>query len=268
MDLAQQVGAYVGAASFIGLAIFVPLFVSQARDIRRLRAWSDREPAAAEEAERVAVASARLAQQAAIARATGEAEATRAEVEGGGGNGEPRGARGRGSARDHADHRRTSRDRRGAGVEAVAEWWTRRTPARVDRGGGVRARARGGPRISPADRRRRRHRIESPADGRAGRGGEGGRRGGGAQRDRGPGPRRKGRRRRRDERVRAGGRDQQRRTRGGALRCCSSAVSEDAASAVASDLGVQSVEPIDSGSSALADGADVVVIAGEDRAQL
>jgi hypothetical protein len=44
--------------------------------------------------------------------------------------------------------------------------------------------------------------------------------------------------------------------------------SEDAANAVASDLGVQSVEPIDSDSSALADGADVVVIAGEDRAQL
>ena len=41
-----------------------------------------------------------------------------------------------------------------------------------------------------------------------------------------------------------------------------------AANAVASDLGVQSVEPIDSDSSALADGADVVVIAGEDRAQL
>jgi hypothetical protein len=80
MDIAQEVGVYVGAASFVGLAIFLPLFLSQARDIRRLRVWSEREPAAAEHAVEAAIATARVAQQAAVARATGAAEATRAEV--------------------------------------------------------------------------------------------------------------------------------------------------------------------------------------------
>jgi hypothetical protein len=80
VDLAQQVGSYVGVASFVGLAVFLPLFLSQARDIRRLRVWSEREPNAADEAEQAAAASARVAKQAVIARATGEAEAARAEV--------------------------------------------------------------------------------------------------------------------------------------------------------------------------------------------
>jgi LytR cell envelope-related transcriptional attenuator len=80
VDVVQQVGAYVGVASLVGLVVFVPLFVSQARDVRRLRTWSEREPGAPAEAERAAVAGARVAQQAAIARATGAAEAARAEV--------------------------------------------------------------------------------------------------------------------------------------------------------------------------------------------
>jgi hypothetical protein len=80
MDLVEQVGAYAGVAATVGLAIFLPLFVSQARDIRRLRVWSEREPDAVEEAEQAVVARARAAQQAVIARATGEAEAARAEV--------------------------------------------------------------------------------------------------------------------------------------------------------------------------------------------
>jgi anti-sigma factor RsiW len=42
---------------------------------------------------------------------------------------------------------------------------------------------------------------------------------------------------------------------------------EEEATAVARDLGIDPVDLIDSDSSALADGADVVVIAGEDRAQ-
>jgi LytR cell envelope-related transcriptional attenuator len=80
MEVVQQVGVYVGVAAVVGLGVFLPLFVSQARDVRRLRAWSEREPDAAAEAERAAVASARVAQQTAIARATGAAEAARAEV--------------------------------------------------------------------------------------------------------------------------------------------------------------------------------------------
>jgi hypothetical protein len=80
MDVVQEVGLYVGAASFIGLVVFLPLFLSQARDIRRLRMWSEREPEAAEQAVEAAIATARVAQQAAVARATGAAETTRAEV--------------------------------------------------------------------------------------------------------------------------------------------------------------------------------------------
>ncbi len=80
MDLIQEAGRYAGIAALFGLAVFLPLFLSQARDIRRLRVWSERDPDAVEGAEEAAVASARVAQQAAVARATGAAETTRAEV--------------------------------------------------------------------------------------------------------------------------------------------------------------------------------------------
>lgn len=80
MDVVQEAGIYVGAAAFVGLFLFLPLFLSQWRDVRRLRVWSEREPEGPAEAERAALASARAAQQAAIARATGQAEAARAEV--------------------------------------------------------------------------------------------------------------------------------------------------------------------------------------------
>jgi hypothetical protein len=80
MDLVQQAGVYAGVGAFVGLLVFLPLYLSQARDIHRLRVWADRDPDAADEAERVAVASARVAQQAAVARATGEAQAAREEV--------------------------------------------------------------------------------------------------------------------------------------------------------------------------------------------
>jgi hypothetical protein len=80
MDLVQQAGTYAGVAAFLGLAFLLPLYMSQSRDIRRLRRWSEHDPNAVEEAERATVASARAAQQAAVARATGAAEAARAEV--------------------------------------------------------------------------------------------------------------------------------------------------------------------------------------------
>jgi hypothetical protein len=80
MDLVQQAGTYAGVAAFFGLAFLLPLYMSQSRDVRRLREWSARAPDAVEEAERATVASARAAQQAAVARATGAAEAARAEV--------------------------------------------------------------------------------------------------------------------------------------------------------------------------------------------
>ena len=43
---------------------------------------------------------------------------------------------------------------------------------------------------------------------------------------------------------------------------------EEEAQAVADDLGLKDVSPIDSEAASLADGADVVVVAGEDGAQL
>jgi hypothetical protein len=44
VDLIEQVGAYVGIAAFVGLAILALLYFSQARDVRRLREWAGRAP--------------------------------------------------------------------------------------------------------------------------------------------------------------------------------------------------------------------------------
>lgn len=79
VDLLEQAGRYVSLAAFLGLAFLVPLYLSQRRDVRRLREWSRRSPDAVGEVEAAAVASARAAQQAAIARARGEIAADRAE---------------------------------------------------------------------------------------------------------------------------------------------------------------------------------------------
>ena len=43
MDLVERVGAYVGLAAFLGLAILA-LLLPQARDVRRLREWAGRAP--------------------------------------------------------------------------------------------------------------------------------------------------------------------------------------------------------------------------------
>jgi hypothetical protein len=44
MDLVERVGAYVGLAAFLGLAVLALLYFSQARDVRRLREWAGRAP--------------------------------------------------------------------------------------------------------------------------------------------------------------------------------------------------------------------------------
>lgn len=44
MELVERVGAYVGLAAFLGLAILALLYFSQARDVRRLREWAGRAP--------------------------------------------------------------------------------------------------------------------------------------------------------------------------------------------------------------------------------
>jgi LytR cell envelope-related transcriptional attenuator len=55
VDLVERVGAYVGMAAFLGLAVLALLYFSQARDVRRLRDWAGRAPErAVEQAERAA----------------------------------------------------------------------------------------------------------------------------------------------------------------------------------------------------------------------
>ena len=44
MELVERVGAYVGMAAFLGLAVLALLYFSQARDVRRLREWAGRAP--------------------------------------------------------------------------------------------------------------------------------------------------------------------------------------------------------------------------------
>lgn len=44
MELIQEVGAYVGFAAVVGLAVLAALYFSQARDVRRLREWAGRAP--------------------------------------------------------------------------------------------------------------------------------------------------------------------------------------------------------------------------------
>ena len=44
MELVERVGAYVGLAAFLGLAVLALLYFSQARDVRRLRDWAGRAP--------------------------------------------------------------------------------------------------------------------------------------------------------------------------------------------------------------------------------
>jgi hypothetical protein len=62
MDLIEQIGAFLGLAAFVGLAVLVLLYFQQARDVRRLREWAGRAPErAAEVAEEAAAAAAREA---------------------------------------------------------------------------------------------------------------------------------------------------------------------------------------------------------------
>jgi hypothetical protein len=73
VELVERVGAYVGLAAFLGLAVLALLYFSQARDVRRLREWAGRAPErAVEQAER----------EAEVERATEVAPATPAAAAG------------------------------------------------------------------------------------------------------------------------------------------------------------------------------------------
>src|SRR4051794_20541581 len=54
-DQVKKYGAYVGIASFFGLAILSLLYFAQAREVKRLREWAGRAPERAAEIEAMAV---------------------------------------------------------------------------------------------------------------------------------------------------------------------------------------------------------------------
>jgi LytR cell envelope-related transcriptional attenuator len=56
MDLIEQIGAFLGLAAFIGLAILSMLYFQQGREVRRLRDWAGRAPERAEAAAEAAAA--------------------------------------------------------------------------------------------------------------------------------------------------------------------------------------------------------------------
>ncbi|MBA3264381.1 MAG: hypothetical protein H0T69_18325, partial [Thermoleophilaceae bacterium] len=43
-EIVQEIGAYAGLASVLGLAVLSALYFSQARDVKRLREWAGRAP--------------------------------------------------------------------------------------------------------------------------------------------------------------------------------------------------------------------------------
>ena len=55
-DQVEKYGAYVGIASFFGLAVLTLLYFAQAREVKRLREWAGRAPERAAEVEALAVA--------------------------------------------------------------------------------------------------------------------------------------------------------------------------------------------------------------------
>lgn len=71
IDLIERIGPYVGIAAFVGLAILAFLIFQQAREVRRLREWAGRAPERADEAHEATIA---------VAEARGEKEPEREEV--------------------------------------------------------------------------------------------------------------------------------------------------------------------------------------------
>jgi hypothetical protein len=78
VDVAIEIGIYAGTAAFFGLALLLPLYFSQARDVRRLRTWMalapqiERAELEAAEAARIEAAAAAVPPPAAPAEAPPE----------------------------------------------------------------------------------------------------------------------------------------------------------------------------------------------------
>jgi len=79
IDLLERIGFYAGTLAFVGLAFVIPLYVSQRRDVQRLRLWAQHTPSAPDEAEHVAATSVRLAHEGAITDASAQAATQRAQ---------------------------------------------------------------------------------------------------------------------------------------------------------------------------------------------
>jgi hypothetical protein len=79
VDIIVRIGYYAGTVALLGIALLIPLYLSQRRDVQRLRLWSEYAPRAPEEAEHAAATNVRLAHEAAFAQAAAEAATARAD---------------------------------------------------------------------------------------------------------------------------------------------------------------------------------------------
>jgi LytR cell envelope-related transcriptional attenuator len=78
-EIIVRIGYYAGTAAFLGIAFLIPLYLSQRRDMERLRLWADYAPSAPEEAEHAAATDVRLAHEAAFTKAAAQAATARAD---------------------------------------------------------------------------------------------------------------------------------------------------------------------------------------------
>jgi hypothetical protein len=78
IELVERAGFYAGTAALFGLLFLIPLYVSQRRDIERLRMWAEYAPHAPEEAEQFAAAEVHVAEEAAFTEAAAQAATERA----------------------------------------------------------------------------------------------------------------------------------------------------------------------------------------------
>jgi hypothetical protein len=78
-DIIVRIGYYAGTAAFLGIAFLIPLYLSQRRDVQSLRLWADYAPSAPTEAEHAAATDVRLAHEAAFTKAAAQAATARAD---------------------------------------------------------------------------------------------------------------------------------------------------------------------------------------------
>jgi hypothetical protein len=78
VELFERAGYFAGGAAILGMLFLIPLYVSQRRDIERLRRWAQLAPHAPDEAETAAAADVRLAQEAAFTEAAAASATQRA----------------------------------------------------------------------------------------------------------------------------------------------------------------------------------------------